>query len=459
MIETPVRPASVPAVRRGTGRPLAWSMAAVLAAGYTALAVRAHQHLGTTGFDLGIFEQVVRSYAAGQPGLTPLKGTNFPQLGDHFSPILVVLAPFYRVFPSPLTLLVAQAVLLAVAVVPIAGLAHRTLGPRAAVVIGTGYGLSWGIAQAVGFDFHEICFAVPLLAASLAALAGHRHRVAALWALPLVLVKEDLGLTVAVVGVLIAVRGSRRTGWSLAAAGVTGTLLAVLVVVPALNPGTTYAYGGGLFDTLRGALAGFAGLPVKTLTVLALLAPTALLAVRSPLLWVAMPTLAWRFTSDNPAYWGTGYHYSAVLMPVLFVAFADALRRWRDAGRSPAPPLLISLTVTAALVPAFPLAGLAAPGTWRTDPRAEAAHRVLSRIPDDATVAASNRLVPQLTGRAEVTLFGGRYDGPDPEFIVVDTQGRDFPLEPDARRRLIGEASARGFRTVARDNGFLLLHR
>ncbi|MEU7905831.1 hypothetical protein [Actinoplanes sp. NPDC049118] len=46
----------------------------------------------------------------------------------------------------------------------------------------------------------------------------------------------------------------------------------------------------------------------KVLTVLALLAPTAGFAFRSPLVWVAVPTLVWRFTGGNPAYWGTGYH-------------------------------------------------------------------------------------------------------------------------------------------------------
>jgi len=54
--------------------------------------------------------------------------------------------------------------------------------------------------------------------------------------------------------------------------------------------------------------------------ILVVLAP-----LRSPLLLAAVPTLAWRFWSTNPSYWGTGYQYSAVLMPITFVAFLDAL--------------------------------------------------------------------------------------------------------------------------------------
>nr|WP_280921411.1 DUF2079 domain-containing protein [Streptomyces novaecaesareae] len=57
-----------------------------------------------------------------------------------------------------------------------------------------------------------MAFAVPLLAFSLTALGDGRPRAAAYWALPLLLVKEDLGLTVAVIGLLIARRGHRRLG-------------------------------------------------------------------------------------------------------------------------------------------------------------------------------------------------------------------------------------------------------
>ncbi|WIM95191.1 DUF2079 domain-containing protein [Actinoplanes oblitus] len=454
-----VVPVSVATPVRRTGGVLAWSFAAALAVTYALLSVLDHERLRTTGFDLGIFEQAVRSYAEGGPGLVPLKGPGFPQLGDHFSPVLVVLAPLYRVFPSPLTLLVVQALSLAVAVVPIMSLAHRRLGGFAAMVAGAGYGLSWGIASTVGFDFHEVCFAVPLLAFSLTAVADRRPRAAALWAMPLLLVKEDLGLTVAVIGLLVAAGGSRRLGGGLAAGGILGTALAMGVVVPALNPDDGYAYtatvGSGLPDAVSG---------VKLLTVLALLAPTAGLALRSPLAWAAVPTLLWRFASGNQNYWGTGYHYSAVLMPVMMLAFVDGMTRWRIAGgrvrsRLASAALPASLAVTLILLPHYPLARLASAQLWHRDPRDAAAHRVLDLVPDGATVAAANRLAPQLTSRATVTLFGFDYPDPAPEFIVVDTRTVDFPLQPGSQRRRIDTALGSGYLRVANDDGFLLLRR
>ena len=193
--------------------PSVWLAAATgiaLSALYAAVSLRRHALLRSTGFDLGIFEQEVRSYASGHWPTSTLKGPGFPLLGDHFSPITAVLAPAYRLFPGPGTLLVAQALLLGLAAVPLTLWAHRLAGARAGLVVGLGFGLSWGIAQAVIFDFHEVAFAVPLLAFSLSALGAGRLRAAIAWAAPLVLVKEDLGLTVAVVGMLVAWRGERR---------------------------------------------------------------------------------------------------------------------------------------------------------------------------------------------------------------------------------------------------------
>ncbi len=37
-------------------------------------------------------------------------------------------------------------------------------------LIGFAYGFSWGLQQMIGFDFHEIALAVPLLAFSVSAL-------------------------------------------------------------------------------------------------------------------------------------------------------------------------------------------------------------------------------------------------------------------------------------------------
>ncbi|MFB7667519.1 DUF2079 domain-containing protein [Kitasatospora sp. NPDC056138] len=449
-----------------------WALAAALFLAYAALSLRIHRRILSNSYDLGIFEQAIRSYAHGHLPVSELKAPDFPVLGDHFSPVLALVAPFYRLWPSAETLLVVQAALVAASVLPLAGWVRRTLGPAAAVVIGVGYGLSWGVASAVGFDFHEVAFAVPLLAYSLSALGSGRLRAAAFWALPLLLVKEDLGLTVAVIGLLIARSGDRRLGIVTAASGLAGTLLALLVVLPALNPDGSFAYWFWL-DSPKGSDGGLAGLlyrgtvglvtpEAKVSTLLLVLAPTLFLALRSPLLWVALPTLLWRFSSGNSVHWGTGYHYSLVLMPIVFAAFADALVRRRPSRASLHRYLAGSAAIGLLVLPQYPLWQLVKPDTWRTDPRVAVAHRLMDRIPDGATVQASTLLVPQLTDRTSVSLYGWPQSRPRPQWIVVDTWTpwyKRWPLTVQEEKASLDLARAQGYRTVADRDGFVLLNR
>lgn len=452
------------------GRLWIWLLALGFCAAYAAIGVRDQQEMSTTGYDLGFFEEVVRSYAHWHLPIVALKSPGFDQLGDHFSPILATLAPLYRLWPTPDTLLVAQAALFALAIVPLAGWAQGQLGRAAALIIGVGVGASWGIAQAAGFDFHEICFAVPLLAYSMTALGTGRFRAAVAWALPLLLVKEDLGLTVAVIGCLVASRGSRRLGAVTALAGLIGSVVEITVVIPALNPGGVYGFwpmltgtgGSGVAVThvLYDATVGMFTPIIKVATAALVLAPTAFQAVRSRLVWAAVPTLAWRFASTNPAYWGTDYHYSAVLMPIVFAAFVDVLVRQRDSVRTARLALIGSCLATVLLIPSCPLARLTQPALWHTSSRVAVARSVLSRIPDGATVAASDHLVPQLTDRAIVELFGLPESSAHAEWIVVDTElPDDWPLRDGMERTMLNQAATHGYRTVLDRDGYLLMTR
>ena len=459
---------------------LPWALAATLFALYAALAVRDQQRMTTTGYDLGIFDQAVRAYAHGHLPISTLKGPHYDLLGDHFSPIIATLAPLYLLWPSAYTLLLAQAALLAVGVVPLSRWATVELGARAGMAVGLIYGLSWGIASADGFDFHEVAFGVPLLAFSATALGRHRLHAAVFCALPLLLVKEDLGFTVAVIGVIAALRGAKVLGLAAAVIGISGSVIEIEVLIPAANH-AGYAYTSSLFSSgpaqggtvahlLYDALHLF--LPhVKIITVIQLLAPTAFLAARSPLILLAVPTLAWRFLSDDPKYWGTIFQYSAVLMPIVAAAFIEALirRRARSRARLPssprpwyagiAPPLVIGLIVTAVLLPSYPFAKLAHPGEWSTPPGIAVARSVLQRIPDGANVSASNTLIPQLTDRANVYLFEAA-TLPSVDWIVLDTQSDNtFPLSSAASAQLVVTAEHDGFQIIEYRDGILLLDR
>ncbi|MCX4821545.1 DUF2079 domain-containing protein [Streptomyces sp. NBC_01142] len=446
-----------------------WTLSGGLFFVYTTLSLRLHARLDTTAFDLSIFEQVVRSYASGHLPIAEINGPDFPALGDHFSPILAVLAPLYWLWRSPAVLLIAQAALIAASSLPLMLWARRSLGSGPAVAIGFCYGTSWGIASAIGFDFHEVAFAVPLIASSAAALGNGRLRAAAIWALPLVLVKEDLGLTVAVIGILIAWRGDRRLGFSVSVIGFGSSLVEMLVVLPLLS--TAGGFGrlkwlqeeggggpGGVGNLIHHFTIGVITPEVKVTSLVLVLAPVLFLCLRSPLMLIALPTFLWRFASSYPGHWGTSYHYSLILMPIVFSAFIDCLARRNSNKNSIRRYVAGCVGFTLLLIPQFPLWQLFQPAMWKTDPRVLVAHRLMDQIPDGATVQATNKLVPQIAGRTGASVFGWT-SRPHPQWILVDTQQSErWPLSVDQEQNLLTTARLTGgYRTVAEENGFVLL--
>ena len=85
-------------------------------------------------------------------------------LGDHFHPILVILAPLYWIYPHVEILLIAQAFLLVIPIVPIYLFVSKRLGSLLGFLFATSYMIFWGIQNTINYDFHEIAVAVPLIA-------------------------------------------------------------------------------------------------------------------------------------------------------------------------------------------------------------------------------------------------------------------------------------------------------
>jgi uncharacterized membrane protein len=351
--------------------PVTWAIALTVFGAYAAISLFRLLQLNPTSWDLGIYTEYVKQVAHFQPPIADIRQADFNMLGDHFQPIVALLAPFFRVFPSAATLLVAQASLAALSVFPVSRIAREKLGTGPGRAVALAYGFSWGLQQLVQFDFHEIAFAVPLLAFSLSALMQGRIKAAAWWAVPLVFVKEDQGFTVAAIGLYLVVVGLRakvtesaiagsaqfswlddsevtdrqdpsgrrriRIGQFLLIWGFGWTFLAIGVIIPHFNPAHVYSYwsdGGVLAPGAHLSVTGlvaqlFHAWPDKLQTVVLLLLPTAFIALRSPVALLMVPSLLLRFMSTDSSYWGTFWHYNATVMPIIFLAAVDGLVRIR----------------------------------------------------------------------------------------------------------------------------------
>ncbi|MFE7751506.1 DUF2079 domain-containing protein [Streptomyces sp. NPDC057428] len=435
--------------------------AVLLGAVYFLYAYVRFSHFQSPSWDLGIFEQEVRAYAGFDAPVVDIKGPGYLILGDHFSPVVALLVPLYWVWPSAAALLFAQAALFAFSAVVVGRTVQQILGGRAGLCATAAYGLSWGLQEAVKADFHEIAFAVPLIALVCRALLTGRRRAAVLWALPLVLVKEDLGVTVAIVGGLLAFYGRRLQGALLAAFGVFSFALTVLVLIPAASSAGTYDYwkkieeNGGQQVSMLDSVLGVLDSSVKLEMLVFLVGITAFMALRSPLILLVLPTLGWRLLSQDSNHWGMVWHYSAILMPVVFLAMADGIRRSRHSKR----PWLVSyanvavpvaVAIALALTQHLPFRDLLRPETYRADARTHAAEEALRAIPVGARVETDITLMAHLTADRTVYWVGGA-PGTAPDVVAINldfgwSRPIDDPvkyaqqLHPEARYRITREA-------------------
>lgn len=402
----------------------------IVALVYTVFAAWQWQAFTVKSWDLGIFTQLLAHYSHFDAPIVDLKGHEYNLLGDHFHPLLVVLAPFYALFPSAFTLLVLQAGCFGLAAGVVAHTVRKLLGWSAGVWLSLAFGFSWGLQNAMEAQFHEIALAVPLLAASLMMLLERNWLWSVIWAAPLVFVKEDLGLTVAVIGAVIAVRFRKTLGVWLAVWGIGWLLIAVLIVLPLLNPDGQFAYGdrANPLEVLRNVPRLFH--PDKALTLAMLFAITAGLAVLSPIALIMLPTLAWRFLSTQEGYFGPTWHYSAVLMPIAFAALVDGMFRarrdpWRWVRRYARHAVAIASTVAIMLMPQLPLWDMLTP--WIGSARAAAANGALASIPPGAVVESDLGLMNYLVDDHRLYWIGNQ--NPAPDCLVIDRLSGNTPAE------------------------------
>ncbi len=394
-----------------------WGWAALVGALYTLISLLSWRRLTVNSWDNAIFEQAIKAYSRFEAPIVPVKGPGYNILGDHWSPIDALLAPAYWLFPRGETLLVAQAVLIALSVAPITKLAIEKLGDRVGWTIAIMYGLAFGFGGAVVAEFHEVAFAVPILAMAGVAFVQQRYTAVIWWSLPLLLVKEDMGVTVAAIGVAMWLAGARRKGLIVAATGAVALVLVVWVLIPAFNTGGGYDYtsnlGGevGIWQTLTTEW------DRKLLTLLLTFGITGFAALWSPWAVVAAPTFIWRFLGDVDYYWGTEWHYSVVLMPILFVAMIDAIdrRRWLEW-----PAVVLGAAVGGYMLAGGPVVKLLEPETWDASPRREALAEAIDTIPEEAVVETDIGVLKYLTSSHDEVYWIGTIGDVVPEYMIFD---------------------------------------
>jgi uncharacterized membrane protein len=379
----------------------------------------------TFSFDLGIYDQAVWLLSRFHDPFVTVRGLEF--FGHHVNPILLLFVPFYWLGAGPLFLLSAQVVVQASGAIAVFLLARDRLRDRwlavalAAVLLlnPTYQWLTWEF-------FHPDALAIaPLLFAYWAART-HRWKWFVLFVVLAAACKEDVALAIAVLGVLIAVRGNRKIGLLTLGAGIAWYAIATRVIIP-LSNGI-----GPFYDSFFGDLGKN---PVEVGTHLAthprqavelatehdrvsyyemMFAPVAFLPLLAiPTLLIAGPMLAVNMFSSFPYTREIRYHYSSLVLVGVILATVEAIA-WVAVKRPGLVRFLVGLVVASSLAATVawgpsPIGVKYHTGIWPLQSDRQAAHdAALDLVPGGAPTSAIYNLLPHLAHRDEI------YDFPVP---------------------------------------------
>jgi uncharacterized membrane protein len=509
----------LPTSNRRAQIPLAivWLLIAAFILTFATLALRRHAALATNGMDLGNVNQALWNTAHSDvlafTNMAPVRS----RLALHVEPILFLFVPFYWIgLGGPQLLLLVQAVVVGLGALPLYWLARDILGgSREYGVGGAGasssnslllapyfllplvfplaYLLLPALEGAVLYDFHAVTLAPTFLLVAFYCLHKDRPWLFGLFAALTLACKEDMGLTIAMLGLyILVVRRRRYWGSATLLVGAAWFAVALFLVQPAFSPEGSnvqaYRYAW-LGKTPQAVLETFlrhpdlvwdhvwrqANLPAY---LGGLLLPTGFLSAFSPLAWLpSLPSLALNLLSDDPFTWRLeDFHYAAPIAPFALIAAVYGVRRlaaWVT-RRSPAAgqyalAAACCLVLVASLMYHYargfsPLARPFQP--WPIAEHQRRAEAVLAQIPSSAPLFAQSNLNPHVSGRRvlyqdpALLTDPARLGGLPPfDYLLFDVSS--LINQDNFQQRVIASELLNGgvFGPVAASDGFLLLKR
>ncbi|MGD9148409.1 MAG: DUF2079 domain-containing protein, partial [Anaerolineae bacterium] len=434
-------------------RPTHWQWAIVgvlillFAFYYGLLALQKHDAL-VTSIDLANANNTLWNTLNGQPFRMTTHGNMSSRLAMHLEPLLLALVPLYALVPSPKTLLLVQAVVLALAAVPLYLLATEALDNAwLALIFPLLYLLSPAVHNAALADFHAVALGVlPALAALLALWRGHT-RAALLFAFLALLAREDYGLWLAALAAIGWWRTRNRSSgigpiWiAVGLFGLAWFAFALLLLAPIFTEGQGSVFWERYRFWLEGPQAWLEqGLLLeKGRYLLLLLLMGGAGALLAPL-WIlpALPALGLNLLSNYPLPVTLDAYYSVLVFPMLLAASAIGLGAMRSRGlgvRGLAVALVV-LLVAALWVHLSEGRSPLVPG-FRPPQRtlhSQTLPEVLATLPADAPLSATAAVSPHASGRELIRLFPRRKNA---AYAVVDVYQDRTSHPVSARRRLL----------------------
>jgi uncharacterized membrane protein len=379
-------------------------------------------------FDLAVHAQSLHSILHGSLHSSVL---GIPFLGNHFVPVLYLLAPLAAVVEPALVLTWAQTLVLALGAVPLYLLARRHLPAALSVGFTLAYLAYPPLIHMNLYEFHPIAFVSALVLGMFYAFDARRFALFTVLSVLALMCQENVSFVVAGFGVYAFLRGRRdRWCWAPLACGAAWFVVVVLGVLPRLNTDTVQFYRhlyGHLGETPVEIATGVLRRPLTALRVMtgpekraflvALLGPLGGLSLLDPVAFVPdLLVLAQRLLSRRASEATILYHYQAEFIPCVFAGAVFGCRRllaWRERlGRLLAGAVLATMPAVALVTGGVPgalarIAREARAPAWSRATR----EAMFARIAPDDAVLATFDFLPRLANRSGLYSFHHVYSG------------------------------------------------
>ena len=423
---------------------------------YALLSLVNHYLFKTYTLDLGLYTHAMYDYAHFRmPDCSMFKPMAQSILSDHFDLYLIILSPLVYVFGT-YTLLIVQIVAVLLGgwgIYKLIGL--YTDDEWILVLTVAAFFFSFGIIQALAFDYHSNVLAAMLFPWLLYYIKQKRFALASLFVLLFVIGKENMSLWLffVVVALMWDYRKDKKTLWYLAGYAVFALayfFIINMLVMPRMGGSgggfSRYAYLGDNYaeiaknlltnpgEAIRLLFVNTSGLSrfdgVKVEFYYCILASGLVLTLLKPnYLVMLIPLIAQKMLAAEGNFWGVSFQYSVEFVPVLIVSSFLVIVKLKK--RLPrlllACALLLSIVLTTFYTVGVPKSFILVDQLCVYQGRhykqsqfdAEYARQLIKQIPDDASVCASMTFVPHLVLRREIYDFYAVGDRVDTDYVLI----------------------------------------
>jgi uncharacterized membrane protein len=301
---------------------------------FSFLSIKRYLTLNSYYYDLGIMNQVVDNTSRGHflEMTNQQLGKNASRIAIHFDPILAFFAPFYLVYRDPSVLLIGQAAIIGLGALAIYLLGIKVLKKKGlSLVFAVLYLLYFQVQRTVLFDFHAVALSTSFLLFAFYYLEEKKPLPYFAFIFLSLITKEHVGLIVLMLGLYILfIKKNTRLGLATLGIGALFFAATVYVLIPWARGSDHFAlkYFADFGDSPSKILVNVLTHPLvtmrkifsaETITYVSRLVVPMFFSLFSPFTFlIALPEWAINILSINANMRGYYFHYSSLIVPVLF---------------------------------------------------------------------------------------------------------------------------------------------